>query len=283
MLQALHVAAAGAACVGALVVLGLVAQPSHERPAVLLLHAMQAPGYTGRQRQSKLMAVLSVEDQYAAADAAALAAASATRTQRLRRHTVTKETLITVPAANPLVYPGDAAAYGADGGGSGWKDSPVGAINPVQASAQWQHLLPADGLAHAPGFVCYDPNGCVQPNDPYETHAEAVAESYADDPSYYGDGGVDDAEVGAPWHKPTPFRGSYMHATFPYENEPTGFFAGWHTVENTGLNVGMGKHRDVNQYYYPDAVRVTTGDWHFHNYDLDGSYMVPEVCLNSKP
>jgi len=53
--------------------------------------------------------------------------------------------------------------------------------------------------------------------------------------------------------------------------------AGWHTVENTGLNVGMGKHRDVNSYYYPSATRVTTGDWHFHNYDLDGSYMVPEV------
>jgi hypothetical protein len=289
-LEALLVVVAGA-CAAALVVLGLVAQP-HERPAVLLLHAVLAPGYTGRQRQSKqqLLAALSVDDQYAAADAAALAAASATRTQRLRLHTVTKESweskkaaAETAQAAKPLVFPGDAAAYGADGGGSGWKDSPVGAINPVQASAQWQHLLPADGLAHAPGFVCYDPNGCEQPNDPYETHAEAVAESYADDPSYYGDGGVDDTEVGAPWHKPTPFRGSYMHATFPYENEPTGFFAGWHTVENTGLNVGMGKHRDVNQYYYPDAVRVTTGDWHFHNYDLDGSYMVPEVCLNRKP
>ncbi len=41
-------------------------------------------------------------------------------------------------------------------------------------------------------------------------------------------------------------------------------------MENSGLTAGMGKHRDVNAYYYPDAVRVTTGDWHLHNYDLDG-------------
>ena len=212
-------------------------------------------------------------EEFALADAEALSAASPAprklgakglmqslqraRTQRLN-----------VPNAKPLVYPNDAAAYGADGGGSGWKATPVGAINAVHTSAQWEY----------PGFVCYDPNGCNPPEDPTETQAEARAEAYADDPSYYGDGGVDDAEVGAPWHSPTPYRGTYMHATFPYENEPTGFFAGWHTVENTGLNVGMGKHRDVNSYFYPDAVRVTTGDWHFHNYDLDGSYMVPEVC-----
>ena len=41
-------------------------------------------------------------------------------------------------------------------------------------------------------------------------------------------------------------------------------------MENSGLSAGMGKHRDANAYYYPEAVRVTTGDWHFRNYDLDG-------------
>ncbi len=45
---------------------------------------------------------------------------------------------------------------------------------------------------------------------------------------------------------------------------------GFHTVENSGLTAGRGKHRDANAYYYPEAVRVTTGDWHFRNYDLDG-------------
>jgi hypothetical protein len=46
-------------------------------------------------------------------------------------------------------------------------------------------------------------------------------------------------------------------------------------MENSGLTAGMGKHRDVNSYYYPEVVRVTTGDWHFHNYDLDGR----SVCV----
>ena len=167
----------------------------------------------------------------------------------------------------PRRFAYDAVAYGADGGGSGWKLPVVGSQSPVQSAATWEY----------PGFVCYDPNGCSQPKNPDETVAEAKAEEIADDPSYYGDGGVDDMEVGSPLHSPTPYRGTYMHATFPYESEPTGFFAGWHTAENTGLNVGMGKHRDVNSYFYPEAVRVTTGQWHFKNYDLDGSYMVPEV------
>ena len=228
---------------------------------------------------SPLLAALQTDEGYAAADALALAqdmhkAPKRVRLRALGRrektqslHSRSRTQSLNVPHAKSLVFPNDAAPYGADGGGSGYRELPSGSTRPVQASAQWEY----------PGFVCYDPNGCDPPEDPDNMAAEAAAESYADDPSYYGDHGVDDQEEGSPWHEGTPYRGSYMHATFPYENEPTGFFAGYHTMENSGLNVGMGKHRDVNSYFYPDAVRVTTGDWHYKNYDLDGSYRVPEV------
>jgi hypothetical protein len=225
------------------------------------------------------VAALQTDDQFAAADARALARERRSVPKQVMLHGQVKKATaqgphasptvqsLNVPHAKSLKFPYDASAYGADGGSSGYRALPSGSTTPEQASAQWEY----------PGFACYDPMGCDPPDDPDETKAEAIAEAIADDPSYYGDDGVDDEGGGSPWHKGTPYRGTYMHATFPYENEPTGFFAGFHTVENSGLSVGMGKHRDVNSYYYPDAVRVTTGDWHFKNYDLDGSYMVPEV------
>ena len=127
---------------------------------------------------------------------------------------------LNVENAMSPVFAGTAAVYGADGGGSGWKPTPVSAQDPAQASAQYED---------SSGFVCYDPNGCDAPANPTETKAEAVAEAFADDPSYYGDNGVDDQEEGSPGHAGTPYRGSYMHATFPYEKVPTGFFAGHFT------------------------------------------------------
>ena len=262
----------------------------HDEVFAAMRHAVSAVPEQQRAREgvaSQVVTTLQSDDKYAAADARALARASALQLSRGSRSAPKKVMLrgrakkvtaqgsrgsprvqsLNVPHAKSLPFPYDASAYGADGGGSGYRALPAGSTTPVQASAQWEY----------PGFVCYDPMGCDPPDDPDETKAEAIAESIADDPSFYGDYGVDDEEEGSPWHEGTPFRGTYMHATFPYENEPTGFFAGFHTVENSGLGVGMGKHRDVNSYFYPDAVRVTTGDWHFKNYDLDGSYMVPEV------
>ena len=127
---------------------------------------------------------------------------------------------LNVENAMSPVFAGTAAVYGADGGGSGWKSTPVSAQVPAQASAQYED---------SSGFVCYDPNGCDAPANPTETRADAVAEAFADDPSYYGDNGVDDQEEGSPGHARTPYRGSYIHATFPYEKVPTGFFAGHFT------------------------------------------------------
>lgn len=215
-----------------------------------------------KQKKQHMLAALRVDMQLAATGTAVLSKLIRTHTssgQRVKQQGKLGDNLmknivaprvqsLNVHNAKPMVFPGTAASYGADGGGSGWKKTPVSQMTPEEAwQGQWVY----------PGFTCYDPLGCELPENPDETRAEAIAEDYADDPSYYGDGGMDDQEKGAPWHAPTPYRGTYMHATFPYENEPTGFFAGFHTVENTGLNVGMGKHREVNSYYYPDSVRVT--------------------------
>mmetsp|Transcript_14244 Transcript_14244/g.32933 ORF Transcript_14244/g.32933 Transcript_14244/m.32933 type:complete len:83 (+) Transcript_14244:34-282(+) len=49
-------------------------------------------------------------------------------------------------------------------------------------------------------------------------------------------------------------------------------FAGYNTPENSSVTPGMGLHRDLNTYYYPSSL-----GWSFRNYDMDGSYTIPEV------
>ena len=39
----------------------------------------------------------------------------------------------------------------------------------------------------------------------------------------------------------------------------------------------MGLNARVNSYFYPDYARIVSGAWKFRNYDLDASYLVPEV------
>ena len=76
------------------------------------------------------------------------------------------------------------------------------------------------------------------------------------------------ALAGTGWAKPA----------LPYEHVPKGStFAGFHTAENTGLRPGMGLNARVNSYFYPDYARIVSGAWKFRNYDLDASYLVPEV------
>ncbi|EKX48412.1 hypothetical protein GUITHDRAFT_151881 [Guillardia theta CCMP2712] len=54
-------------------------------------------------------------------------------------------------------------------------------------------------------------------------------------------------------------------------------FAGYNTKENSPMTPGMGLNRDKNGYYYPEFQRVKQGDWRFQNYDMDTSYLIPEV------
>ena len=39
----------------------------------------------------------------------------------------------------------------------------------------------------------------------------------------------------------------------------------------------MGLNRDKNAYMYPEFQRVKTGDWKFQNYDMNTSYLVPDI------
>lgn len=54
-------------------------------------------------------------------------------------------------------------------------------------------------------------------------------------------------------------------------------FAGWHTRNNSPMMPGMGLDRDKNTYYWPEYQYVANGEWEFRNYDMNGSYLVPDV------